>query len=124
MSITASCAAPNCNVGVQPVQPVYSSTTPSNGVYVGNPITGLITGSPVTTGNVYVTTTQCDTAAGSPINGCQPLLVTIASQDQHRQLQHHPSQFSKLAGIFSYRKQRLSRKFGRPDGPGSGGRGR
>jgi hypothetical protein len=78
VSITASCAAPNCNVGVQPVQPVYSSTTPSDGVYVGNPITGLITGSPVTTGNVYVTTTQCDTAAGSPINGCQPLLVTIA----------------------------------------------
>jgi hypothetical protein len=82
VGITASCAPPTCNVGVLPVQPVYSSTTPSDQMYVGNPITGLITGSPVTTGNVYVTTTQCDTAAGVPIPGCQPLLFPIAIKTQ------------------------------------------
>lgn len=77
VSITAVCAPPTCNVGVDPPQPVYSTTTPANGDYVGTPITGLITGSPVTSKNVYVTTTQCDTAAGAPINGCQPLLFPI-----------------------------------------------
>jgi len=78
VSITAVCAPPTCNIGVVPPQPVYSTTTPANGDYVGTPITGLITGPPVTSKNVYVTTTQCDTAAGSPINGCQPLLFPIA----------------------------------------------
>jgi hypothetical protein len=78
VSITAVCAPPTCNVGVDPPQPVYSTTTPANADYVGTPITGLITGSPVTSKNVYVTTTQCDTAAGAPINGCQPLLFPIA----------------------------------------------
>jgi hypothetical protein len=77
VSITASCAPPTCNVGVLPVQPVYSSTTPTDQTYVGNPITGLITGSPVTTGNAYVTTTQC-----GAINGCQPLLFPIAIKTQ------------------------------------------
>ncbi|HST11911.1 MAG TPA: WD40 repeat domain-containing protein [Terriglobales bacterium] len=77
VSITAECFAPTCNVGLQPVQPVYSSTTPSVGNYVGNPIIGLITGAPATTGTVYVTTTQCESAAGGPISGCQPLLFPI-----------------------------------------------
>jgi hypothetical protein len=72
VSFVATCAAPTCNVGLQPIQPVYSSTTPSDQTYVGNPIVGLITGSPVTSKNVYVTTTQCGT-----INGCQPLLFPI-----------------------------------------------
>jgi len=70
--IIAICVAPNCNVGLQPIQPVYSSTNPSGNSYLGTPIIGLITGSPVTTGNVYVTTTQCGT-----INGCQPLIFPI-----------------------------------------------
>lgn len=78
VGITAICAPPTCNVGVEPPQPVYSTTTPANGDYVGTPITGLITGSPVTNKNVYVTTTQCNTAAGAPINGCQPLLFPIS----------------------------------------------
>ena len=71
--IIAVCVAPNCNVGLQPIQPVYSSTNPSGSLYLGTPIIGLITGSPVTSGNVYVTTTQCGT-----INGCQPLIFPIA----------------------------------------------
>ncbi len=70
--IIAVCVAPNCNVGIQPVQPVYSSTNPSGNVYLGTPIIGLITGAPVTSGNVYVTTTQCGT-----IVGCQPLIFPI-----------------------------------------------
>lgn len=78
VSITAVCVAPTCNVGLEPPRPVYSSTTPTINKYVGNPIVGLITGSPVTSGNVYVTTTQCDTAAGAPITGCQPLLFPIS----------------------------------------------
>ena len=72
VSIVATCAPPNCNVGVQPVQPVYSTTTPSDQNYVGVPIVGLITGAPVSSQNVYVTTSQCGT-----INGCQPLLFPI-----------------------------------------------
>jgi len=71
--IIATCAAPNCNVGLEPIQPVYSSTNPSDNSYLGTPIIGLITGPPVTSGNVYVTTTQCGT-----INGCQPLIFPIA----------------------------------------------
>lgn len=71
--IIAICAAPSCNVGLQPIQPVYSSTNPSGSTPLGTPIIGLITGSPVTSGNVYVTSTQC----GS-INGCQPLIFPIA----------------------------------------------
>jgi hypothetical protein len=77
VSITAECLAPTCNAGLQPVQPVYSSTTPSVGDYVGNPIVGLITGTPASAGTVYVTTTQCGTAAGAPITGCQPLLFPV-----------------------------------------------
>jgi hypothetical protein len=76
VSITAECLPPSCNAGVQPVQPVYSSTTPSSGNYVGNPIVGLITGTPATTGTVYVTTTQCD-AGSAPITGCQPFLIPV-----------------------------------------------
>ena len=72
VSIVATCAAPTCNVGLEPVQPVYSSTTPADQTHVGDPIVGLITGSPVTTGSVYVTTSQC-----GPITGCQPLLFAI-----------------------------------------------
>ncbi len=72
VSIVATCTAPTCNVGLQPIQPVYSSTTPSDQTYVGDPIVGLITGSPVTSKNVFVTTMQCGT-----INGCQPLLFPI-----------------------------------------------
>jgi hypothetical protein len=71
--IVATCAPPSCNVGLQPIQPVYSSTNPSDNTFLGTPIVGLITGSPVTSGNVYVTTTQCGT-----INGCQPLIFPIA----------------------------------------------
>ena len=71
--IVATCVAPNCNVGLQPTQAVYSSTNPSPNNYLGTPIIGLITGSPVTSGNVFVTTTQCGT-----INGCQPLIFPIA----------------------------------------------
>ncbi len=77
VSITAECFAPTCNVGLQPIQPVYSSTTPSVGNHVGDPIVGLITGTPAGTGTVYVTTTQCDSAAGVPISGCQPLLFPV-----------------------------------------------
>ncbi len=77
VSITAECLPPSCNVGVQPVQPVYSSTTPSLGNYVGNPIVGLITGTPAGTGTVYVTTTQCDSGPTGRITGCQPFLFPV-----------------------------------------------
>jgi hypothetical protein len=77
VSITAECFAPTCNVGLQPIQPVYSSTTPSVGNHRGDPIVGLITGTPAGTGTVYVTTTQCDSAGGVPISGCQPLLFPV-----------------------------------------------
>ena len=77
VSITAECFAPTCNAGLQPIQPVYSSTTPSAGDYVGNPIVGLITGAPPNTGTVYVTTTQCETGPTGPISECQPLLFPI-----------------------------------------------
>jgi hypothetical protein len=77
VSITAECFAPTCNVGVQPIQPVYSSTIAPNGDHVGDPIVGLITGAPANVGTVYVTTTGCDTAAGVPISGCEPLLFPI-----------------------------------------------
>jgi hypothetical protein len=71
--IIATCAPPSCNVGLQPIQPIYSSTNPSDNTFLGTPIVGLITGSPVTSGNVFVTTTQCGTT-----NGCQPLIFPIA----------------------------------------------
>ncbi len=77
VSITAECLPPSCNVGVQPLQPVYSSTTPALGNYVGNPVVGLITGTPAGTGTVYVTTTQCDSGPTGPITGCQPFLIPI-----------------------------------------------
>jgi len=73
--IVATCVAPNCNIGVLPVQPVYSTTTPADQDYVGNPIVGLITGPPVTSKNVFVTTTQCGT-----IPGCQPLLFPVPTK--------------------------------------------
>jgi hypothetical protein len=77
VSITAECLPPSCNAGVQPVQPVYSSTTPSLGNYLGNPIVGVITGTPASTGTVYVTTTQCDSSPAGPISGCQPFLFPV-----------------------------------------------
>ena len=77
VSITAECLPPSCNVGVQPVRPVYSSTSPSLNNYVGNPIVGLITGTPAGTGTVYVTTTQCDSGPTGPITGCRPFLFPI-----------------------------------------------
>jgi hypothetical protein len=76
VGITAECFAPTCNVGLQPIQPVYSTTMPSQNTFVGNPIVGLITGAPLTTGTVYVTTTQCDRAGGA-ISGCQPFLFPV-----------------------------------------------
>ena len=77
VGIIAECFAPTCNIGLQPIQPVYSTTMPSQDTFVGNPIVGLITGAPITTGKVYVTTTQCDTSAGGATSGCQPFLFPI-----------------------------------------------
>jgi hypothetical protein len=79
VSFTAVCTPPGCNVGTEPPLVVYSSTTPA-GVPIGTPITGLITGSPSTTGTVYVTSTQC-VANGQPINGCQPLIFPVSIKD-------------------------------------------
>ncbi|HMK22788.1 MAG TPA: WD40 repeat domain-containing protein, partial [Terriglobales bacterium] len=56
----------------------YSSTTPS-GTAIGTPITGLITGTPSTTGTVYATS-QC-LAGGQAIPGCQPLVFPISIKD-------------------------------------------
>ena len=77
-SIVAACLPNNCNLGVQPIKPVYSSTQSGPGVFEGTPITGTITGNPQTT-SAYVTTTQCDSATGVPIPGCQPLLYPIST---------------------------------------------
>jgi hypothetical protein len=81
--IVASCTPPTCNiglVGLEPIKPVHSSISPLPGDYEGTPITGLITGAAVTSA-VYVTTTQCETAAGVPVNGCQPLVYPIATNN-------------------------------------------
>jgi hypothetical protein len=75
-SIVAACLPTNCNVGVLPIKPVYSSISPATGTFQGLPITGTIAGSPVNT-TVYATTTQCNQANGTPIPGCQPLVYPI-----------------------------------------------
>src|SRR5437660_10219973 len=73
--IVATCVAPTCNIRVLPVQPVYSTTTPADQDYVGNAIVRLITRPPVTSKNVFVTTTQSGT-----IPGCQPRLIPIPTK--------------------------------------------
>jgi hypothetical protein len=79
-SFSAVCAPPGCNVGTEPPQVVYSTTTPS-GTPLGTPITGLITGNPQTSGTVYVTSTQCVDSTGTPIPGCQPLIFPVSVKD-------------------------------------------
>ncbi len=81
-SFVASCTPPTCNIGFQPIKPVYSSTlaSASTNEHDGTPITGIITGAAVNT-TVYATTTQCNTAAGIPISGCQPLLYPVTTKD-------------------------------------------
>jgi len=78
VSFTAICAPPGCSVGTEPPKIVYSATTPS-GTPLGTPITGLITGSPATTGTVYVTS-QC-LVNGQPVVNCQPLIFPISIKD-------------------------------------------
>jgi uncharacterized protein YjdB len=86
VSIVASCAPPTCNLGLQsiqplvPLQPVYSSISPALGDYEGTPITGTISGAAVTT-TAFATSTQCDTATGVPITGCQPLVYPISTSN-------------------------------------------
>jgi hypothetical protein len=82
VGIVASCTPPTCNVSLQgqPIKPVYSSISPQLTDYEGTPITGLITGAAVTS-TVYATTTQCETAAGIPVSGCQPLVYPIATNN-------------------------------------------
>jgi hypothetical protein len=80
VSFTAVCAPPGCNVGLEPPLVVYSSTTPA-GTAIGSPITGLITGTPATSGTVYVTSSQCTDSNGQPINGCQPLIFPVSIKD-------------------------------------------
>jgi hypothetical protein len=85
VGIVASCKPPSCNVntpGVTPINPVYSSTLSStgSGEFEGTPIIGTVTGPAVNT-NAYATTTQCDTAAGTPVIGCQPLLYPISTSN-------------------------------------------
>jgi hypothetical protein len=80
-SFVASCTPPTCNIGFQPIKPVYSSTLSlTTNQLVGNPITGTITGAAVNT-TVFATTTQCSTAAGSPVAGCQPLIYPVTTKD-------------------------------------------
>lgn len=83
VGIVAACLPSNCNIttpGVQPIKPVYSTTLSPDGKYIATPILGTVTGATVTT-NAYATTTQCNTAAGSPIVGCQPLLYPISTSN-------------------------------------------
>jgi hypothetical protein len=85
VGIVASCNPPGCNVntpGVTPINPVYSSTLSStgSGQFEGTPIIGTVSGPAVNT-NAYATTTQCDTAAGTPVTGCQPLLYPISTSN-------------------------------------------
>lgn len=81
VGIVASCTPPSCNIGFQPIRPVYSSTLfSSTNEHDGTPIRGLITGTAVNT-TVYATTTQCSTAAGTPVAGCQPLVYPVTTQD-------------------------------------------
>jgi trimeric autotransporter adhesin len=81
-SFVASCTPPTCNIGFQPIKPVFSSTlvSTSTNEHDGAPITGIITGAAVNT-TVYATTTQCNTAAGLPISGCQPLIYPVTTKD-------------------------------------------
>ena len=85
VGIVASCKPPSCNVntpGVTPINPVYSSTLSStgSGQFEGTPIIGTVSGPAVNT-TAYATTTQCDTAAGPPVTGCQPLLYPITTSN-------------------------------------------
>jgi hypothetical protein len=82
VSVVASCTPPTCNVGFQPIRPVFSSTLVNAGTneHDGTPITGTITGAAVNT-TVYATTTQCTTAAGTPVPGCQPLIYPVTTKD-------------------------------------------
>jgi trimeric autotransporter adhesin len=85
VGIVASCEPPSCNVntpGVTPINPVYSSTLSStgSGEFEGTPIIGTVSGPAVNT-TAYATTTQCDTAAGTPVTGCQPLLYPITTSN-------------------------------------------
>ena len=85
VGIVASCKPPSCNVntpGITPIDPVYSSTLSStgSGQFEGTPIIGTVSGPAVNT-NAYATTTQCDTAAGTPVTGCQPLLYPISTSN-------------------------------------------
>lgn len=85
VGIVASCKPPSCNVnapGVTPINPVYSSTlSPTgSGQFEGTPIIGTVSG-PAVNSNAYVTTTECDTAAGTPVTGCQPLLYPISTSN-------------------------------------------
>ena len=81
-SFVASCTPPTCNIGFQPIKPVYSSTlvSTSTNEHDATPITGIITGAAVNT-TVYATTTQCNTAAGISISGCQPLIYPVTTKD-------------------------------------------
>ncbi|HWX92981.1 MAG TPA: WD40 repeat domain-containing protein [Terriglobales bacterium] len=85
VGIVASCKPPSCNVntpGVTPINPVYSSTLSStgSGQFEGTPIIGTVSG-PAVNSNAYATTTECDTAAGTPVTGCQPLLYPISTSN-------------------------------------------
>jgi trimeric autotransporter adhesin len=82
VSVVASCTPPTCNIGFQPIRPVFSSTLVNAGTneHDGTPITGTITGAAVNT-TVYATTTQCTTAAGTPVPGCQPLIYPVTTKD-------------------------------------------
>jgi len=80
-SIVASCTPPTCNIGFEPIKPVFSSTIElGTNEQLGNPIRGTITGAAVNT-TVYATTTQCTTAAGTPVAGCQPLIYPVTTKD-------------------------------------------
>jgi len=82
VSVVASCTPPTCNIGFQPIKPVFSSTLfdPITNEHDGVPITGTITGAAVNT-TVYATTTECTIAAGTPVAGCQPLIYPVTTKD-------------------------------------------
>lgn len=81
VSVVASCTPPTCNIGFQPIRPVFSSTLfdPATNEHDGTPVTGTITGAAVNT-TVYATTTRCSTAVGAPVAGCQPLIYPVTTQ--------------------------------------------
>ena len=82
VSVVASCTPRTCNIGFQPIRPVFSSTLVNAGTneHDGTPITGTIAGAAVNT-TVYATTTQCTIAAGTPVAGCQPLIYPVSTKD-------------------------------------------